>query len=78
MDKYSTMLLFSFLNKSYNSVDNALINDVLNTILCPIEGEKAHSFDGGIVVTMSSCAVDDMSDLVESEPLYILDVESDT
>ena len=78
MDEYSTMLLFSFLNKAYNSVDNALINDVLNTILCPIESEKAHSFDGSIVVAMSSCAVDDMSDLVESEPLYILDVESDT
>ena len=78
MDQYSTVFLFGFLNKTYNSVDNALINDVLNTILCPIECEKAHSFDGSIVVTMSSCAVDNMSDLVESAPLYILDVESDT
>ena len=78
MNQYSSMFLFSFFDKADNCIDDALINDVLNAILCPIKSEKAHSFYSSIVVTMPSCAVDDMSDLVESEPLYILNVVTDT
>ena len=72
MNEYSAVLLFGLLDEAHNGVDYTLINDVLYAIFGPIEGEEAHAFYGSIVVTVSSSAVDDMCDLIESEPFDIL------
>lgn len=46
--------------------------DVLNLILCPVEGEEAHALDGGVVGALPARAVDNVGDLVEGEPLDVL------
>ena len=60
------MLLFGLLYESHNGVDHILVDDILYGGLSPIEGEEAHTLDGGIVLGLSACAIDDMRDLVES------------
>jgi len=72
------LFLLSFLDEADNSIDNILFCDVLYLIFGPIEGEKAHALDGGVVGTLSACTVDDMGDLIEGEPLDVLDVGGDT
>jgi hypothetical protein len=64
--------LFGLLYEPDNGIDNILINDILYVSFVPVEGEKAHAFDGGIVMGLSACAIDDMSNLIESKPLNIL------
>ena len=72
MDEDGAVLTLSLLDEADNRVDDILVDDVLDIVLCPVEGEEAHAFDGGVVVGLSACAVDDVRDLVESKPLNIL------
>jgi hypothetical protein len=72
MDEYSSMLFLRFLDKTYDCVDDILVDNILNIGLCPVKSEKAHAFDGGVVMGMFSCAIDYMCDLIEGEPFDIL------
>ena len=53
-------------------IDDALVDDGLDAIFGPIEGEEAHALDGGVVLRVPTGAIDDMRDLVESQPLDVL------
>ena len=72
VDENSAVLLFGLLYEADDGVDDILVDDVLDVGFVPVEGEEAHAFDGGVVVGLSACAVDDVRDLVESKPLNIL------
>lgn len=72
VDKNGTVLLPCLFNKTENGVDDILVDNILNAVLSPVEGEKTHPFDGGIVLAVSACAVDNMGNLVEAEPLDVL------
>ena len=75
MNKYGTVLFFGLFDEAYDCVDDILVDDVLNIVFCPIEGEKAHAFNSGIILTMSACTINDMSDLVEGQPFNVLDLQ---
>ena len=72
MNKYGTVLFFGLFDEAYDCIYDILVDDVLYVGFSPVEGEEAHAFDGGVVVGLSACAVDDVRDLVESKPLNIL------
>jgi len=72
VDKNCAMLAFSLFDEADYSTDDILVDDILNIVLSPVEGEKAHSFDSCVVLSMPSCAVDDVSDLIKGQPLYVL------
>ena len=54
MDKYCTMLALGFFNETDYCIDDILVNNILNIILGPVEGKKAHALDGTIILAMSS------------------------
>ena len=66
------MLFFGFFYEADNCIDDIGVDDMLYIIFGPVKGEKAHSFDCGIIGAVPACAVDDMGDLIESEPFNIL------
>lgn len=66
------MLFFGFFDEADDGIDDIGVDDVLYVVFGPVEGEEAHAFDGGVVGAVSACAVDDVGDLVEGEPLDIL------
>ena len=65
MNKNGTVFFFGLFDEAYDCIDDILVDDILNIVFCPIEGEKAHAFDGSIVLTMSACTINNMSNLVE-------------
>lgn len=68
----SSVLSFGLFDEVDDCIDDILINDVLNIVLGPVEGQETHSFDCRVVLAVSSCAVDDMGDLIERQPLDVL------
>jgi hypothetical protein len=72
MDEDGAVLTLSLLDEADNRVDDILVDDVLDVVLCPVEGEEAHSLDGTIVLAVPSRAVDDVGDLVEGQPFDVL------
>ena len=64
MDKNCTVLAFGFFDEADYCVDDILVDNVLNIVFCPVKGEEAHTFDSGVVLTVPSRTVDDVSDLV--------------
>jgi hypothetical protein len=72
VNKDCTLLLSGLLYKPKDSIDNILFCNILYLCFGPIEGKKAHAFDGGIIAALSTCTIDDMCDLVEIKPLDIL------
>ena len=72
VNKNCALFLPGLLYKPKNSIDNILFCDVLYLCFRPIKGKKAHALDGGIIAALPTCAIDDMGDLVESQPLDIL------
>ena len=72
MDEDGAVLAFSLLDEADNRVDDILVDDVLDVVFGPVEGEEAHSLDGAVVLAVPSCAVDDVGDLVEGQPLDVL------
>ena len=72
MDKYCTMLALGFFDKADYCVDDILVNDILNIVLSPVEGKEAHTLDGTIILAMSSCTVNNVSNLVKREPFDVL------
>lgn len=71
--EYCTVFAFGFLYEVDYSLDDILVDDVLYVIFRPIEGEETHAFDDGIVLRVSSRAVNYVCDLVKGEPFDILD-----
>jgi hypothetical protein len=72
VDEDCTVLAFGFLDEADYCVDDILVDDVLDVVLCPVEGEEAHALDGVVVLRVPSCAVDDVGDLVEGQPFDVL------
>jgi hypothetical protein len=72
MDEDGAVLALGLLDEAEEGVDNVLIDDVLNVVFGPVEGEEAHPFDGGVILTVPARAIDDMRDLVETQPLDVL------
>ena len=72
MDEDRAMFATCFFDEADDCVDNIGVDDVLYIVFCPVEGEEAHALDGGVVRTVPACAVDDMGDLIECEPLDVL------
>jgi len=66
------VFLLGLLDKAKDGVDDILVNDVLDAVFGPVEGEEAHALDGTVILAVPSSAVDDMGDLVEAEPLDVL------
>ena len=66
------LLVARLLDEADYCVDDALVDDGLNVVFRPVEGEEAHALDGGVVLGVPARAVDDMGDLVEGEPLDVL------
>jgi hypothetical protein len=60
------MLLASFFDKTNYCIDNALIDQILDIILCPVKGEKGHAFDDWTVRRVPASAIYYMCDLVEA------------
>ena len=78
VDKNGAVLLPGLFDKTKNGVDDILVDNILNAVLGPVKGEEAHPFDCGIVLGVSACAVDNMGNLVEAEPLDVLSRWSNT
>lgn len=72
MDQDSALLATRLLNEPNHSIDDTLVDDGLNAVFRPVEGEEAHALDGGVVLGVTTCAVDDMRDLVECQPFDVL------
>ena len=66
MYENGAVLSFGFFYEADYSIDDILVDDILWVVFGPIEGEEAHAFDGGIILAVSACAIDDMCDLIES------------
>ena len=64
MNKNGSILSSCLLDKTDNRVNHILVKYVLYVGLSPIEGEEAHALDNSIIIGVSSCAIDDMRDLV--------------
>ena len=78
VDKNGAVLLPCLFDKTKNGVNDILVDNILNAVLGPVKGEEAHPFDCGIVLAVSACAVDNMGNLVETEPLNVLSCWSTT
>lgn len=72
MNQNCAILLFGLLYKSDNGINDILVDDVLYVSLIPVEGEEAHAFDGGVIMSLSACTIDDMCNLIKRKPLNIL------
>lgn len=72
------MFLLDFFDEADNCVDDVLVDNVLDVCFCPVEGEEAHAFNGGVVGTVPTRAVDYVRDLVECQPLDVLSRRSYT
>lgn len=72
MYKYGAVVSLGLLDEADDCVDDVLVDDVLDVVLCPVEGEEAHALDGVVVLGVPACAVDDMGDLVEGQPFDVL------
>lgn len=66
------MFLLDFFDESHHGIDDVLIDDVLDVVFGPVEGEEAHALDDWTVGGMPACAIYYMCDLVESEPFDVL------
>ena len=78
MNKNCTVLAFGFFDEADYCVDDILVDNVLNIVFCPVESEEAHTFNSGVVLTVTSCTVDDVSDLVEAKPFNVLNCQWST
>ena len=78
MHKHGPLLLPGLLDESNYCINHALIDDGLDVIFGPIKGEEAHALDSGVILRVPACAIDDMGDLVEREPLDVLRGEVST
>ena len=72
MNQHCAMLFLSLLNEPQYGIDDVLLCDILDVGLIPIESEKAHALDGGIVIDMLPSTVYYMGNLVEGKPLNVL------
>lgn len=72
MHQDSTVLLFCLLNKANNSIDDILVDDVLDVGLRPIEGKEAHPSDCSVILRLSTCAIDYVGYLIQGQPFYVL------
>lgn len=70
--QHGALLPPGLFNKADYSIDDTLVDDGLDAIFGPIEGEEAHALDGGVVLRVAAGAIDDMRDLVEGKPLDVL------
>lgn len=68
----SPMLLFCLFNKANNSVDDILVDDILDVGFGPIESKEAHSSNGSVILWLSACAIDYVSNLIQGQPFYVL------
>lgn len=50
VNEYGTILSLRLLDKTHNSIDDILVNNVLNVGFGPIEGQKTHAFDDGVIM----------------------------
>ena len=50
MHQNSPMLLFRLLNKANNSIDDILVDDILDIGFSPIESKEAHSSNGSVIL----------------------------
>lgn len=66
MNQYSSKLTPCLFDETNDSIDHILIDDVLHVGLSPIESQKTHALHYSVIIRMSSCAVDDVCDLIES------------
>ena len=66
------MLSLGFFDEPDDRVDDILIDHILYIVLRPVKSKEAHSLDSTIILAVPPCAVDDMRDLVEGQPLYVL------
>lgn len=72
MHQDSTVLLFCLLNKANNSIDDILVDDVLDVGLRPIEGKETHPSDCSVILRLSTCAIDYVGYLIQGQPFYVL------
>lgn len=72
MHEDGAVFFFGLFDEADDCIDDVGVDDVLNVILSPVEGEEAHALDGGVVGTMPACTVDNMGDLIEGQPLDVL------
>lgn len=72
MDEYGAKFLPSLFDEADDGIDNCLIDDVLDCSFFPVKGEEGHALDDWVVLAVPACAVDDMGDLIEAEPLDVL------
>lgn len=50
VNEYGTIFSSCLLDKTNNSIDDILVNNVLNVGFRPIEGQKTHAFDYGVIM----------------------------
>lgn len=72
MYQNSTMLLFCLLNEANNSIDDILVDDILDIGLGPIESKEAHSSNSSVILWLPTCAIDYVGNLIQGQPFYVL------
>ena len=72
MDQNGAVFPARVFDESDGCVDDALVNDVLESVFVPIEGEEAHALDDCVVLAVSACAVYYVRHLVQRQPLDVL------
>ena len=65
MDQDGAALLLGCFDETNGGVDNILVNYVLNGGLRPVKSKEGGALYFSIVLTMLSCAVDYMCDLID-------------
>lgn len=72
VDEDCAVFATCFFDEADYCIHDVGVDYVLYVVFCPVKGKEAHAFDGCIVRAVSACAVDDMCDLIECEPLDVL------
>ena len=57
-------MFFSLFNKANGGANNILLDDILYIILGPLISQEINPIELGAVLTMLSCTIDNMRDLI--------------
>lgn len=72
MDQYRSTLALRLLNEPHDSIDDALLDYILNGLFRPVKSQEGHSLDLRIVLAVLTSAVYYVTYLVQKEPFHVL------
>lgn len=72
VDQYRSTLALRLLNEPHDSIDDALLDYILNGLFRPVKSQEGHSLDLRIVLAVLTSAVYYVTYLVQKEPFHVL------